>query len=243
MGVGPGPAQHGGAGKSGSVEEDSTLLTAVNVSVFAVCFERGTGLPKDTPGWLTWGSPVREAVRLGSSFARLPVVGEHHWAVSLNKVATDTMPPMMGGGICSSGCAAIVDTGTSLIAAPYSHLVALSQFIGQVEEDCSNLDELPTLVLHLGKDGAEPLVLPPRAYVLRITGAYLEADSIWEVLMFKPKMRNVNICVPAFMQMNLMSQLGPIWILGMPFFRYYHTTFDRSRRELQVARAEKDCSG
>lgn len=55
-----------------------------------------------------------------------------------------------------------------------------------------------------------------------------QADSIWDVLFFKPKVRKVHMCMPAFMQIDMMSQLGPVWIMGMPFFRYYHTTFDRT---------------
>jgi hypothetical protein len=37
--------------------------------------------------------------------------------------------------VCRSGCAAIVDSGTSLIAAPASALMELGHLIGQIEED------------------------------------------------------------------------------------------------------------
>merc|ERR1719387_192772 len=51
----------------------------------------------------------------------------------------------------------------------------------------------------------------------------------------------MNLCLPAFMEMDMMSQFGPVWILGMPFFRYYHTTFDRERKEIRMATAKKNC--
>mmetsp|Transcript_100234 Transcript_100234/g.287976 ORF Transcript_100234/g.287976 Transcript_100234/m.287976 type:complete len:93 (-) Transcript_100234:200-478(-) len=43
------------------------------------------------------------------------------------------------------------------------------------------------------------------------------------------------------MQIDMMSQHGPVWIMGMPFFRYYHTTFDRTTKEMLFARAGPDC--
>jgi len=47
--------------------------------------------------------------------------------------------------------------------------------------------------------------------------------------------------MPAFMQIDMMSQHGPVWILGMPFFRYYHTTFDRSKEEMKFSVASPTC--
>eukprot|EP00439_Symbiodinium_sp_Y106_P044060 s2571_g5.t1 len=105
-------------------------------------------------------------------------------------------------------------------------------------EDCSNLHELPNLKLNL--DGHE-LELPPQAYVMRVVGASVEADSIWDLLFFKPKIRKIDSCMPAFMEMDMKTQLGPVWILGMPFFRYYHTTFNRDRQVMRFAKAGEDC--
>merc|ERR1719343_821472 len=141
---------------------------------------------------------------------------------------------------CSPGqpCAAIIDSGTSLIAAPGMALMQLSEQIPEIKEDCSNLHELPVLTFTI--DG-HIFELPPQAYVMRTTGATLEADDIWDILFFKPKMRKLDQCLPAFMQMDMMSQHGPVWILGMPFFRYYHTTFDRKKEEMRFARAGDGC--
>merc|ERR1719442_229013 len=138
----------------------------------------------------------------------------------------------------SSPCSAIVDSGTSLIAAPGIALMQLSKQIPQIMEDCSNLHELPTL--HFNIDGND-FSLPPQAYVMRITGAVMEADSIWDILFFKPKIRKVNMCLPAFMTIDMVSKDGPVWILGMPFFRYFHTTFDRESQVMHFAVAGPDC--
>jgi hypothetical protein len=37
--------------------------------------------------------------------------------------------------------------------------------------------------------------------------------------------------MPAFMPIDKTSQFGPVFILGMPFLRYYKTTFVREREE------------
>jgi len=135
-------------------------------------------------------------------------------------------------------CSAIIDSGTSLIAAPGAALVQLSAQIPAINEDCSNLHDLPNLRFII--DGTE-FVLPPQAYVMRVTGATLAANDIWDVLFFKPKIRKLDMCMPAFMQMDMMSKAGPIWILGMPFFRYYHTTFDRTNEQMHFAIAGPNC--
>ena len=53
--------------------------------------------------------------------------------------------------------------------------------------------------------------------------------------------RKLNICMPAFMQIDMQSKHGPVWILGMPFFRYYHTTFDRAAKNMRFAIAAPAC--
>merc|ERR1719183_2523531 len=105
-------------------------------------------------------------------------------------------------------------------------------------EDCSNIHELPTLRFNIDGNDFE---LPPQAYVMRVTGAIMEANDIWDVLFFKPSIRKLDMCMPAFMQIDMTSQHGPVWILGMPFFRYFHTTFDRTNRAMHFAVAGPEC--
>jgi len=223
VGIGPNFAQ-------GNTEK--TLLMSYGVTEFSVCLQKAPG----APGYLTWGPSEQQG-----TVATARVVGEHHWVTSLHNV-TFNLPDGRRGQIpCSSaaGCAAIVDSGTSLIAAPGVALMQLSEQIPQIAEDCSNMHELPTL--HFVIDG-QPFQLPPQAYVMRVTGASMEADDIWDILFFRPKIRKLDMCMPAFMQIDMTSQFGPVWILGMPFFRYYHTTFDRERKEMRFAEAGPDCA-
>jgi len=213
-----------------------TLLMAYGVDEFSICLQK----PRGAPGFLTWGPT--EGLK-ANEFASAKVYGKHHWSTKLTDV-TFKGPKAKGGkkvvSPCSAGkpCSAIIDSGTSLIAAPGMALMQLSQQIPPIKEDCSNLHDLPDL--HFNLDGTD-FMLPPAAYVMRITGALMEANDIWDILFFKPKIRKLDMCMPAFMQMDMMSKQGPVWILGMPFFRYYHTTFDRVKEQMHFAVAGPTC--
>lgn len=216
--------------------KEKTLLMSYGVDEFSVCLKRESG----SDGYLTWGTTVSDEVK-ERDFTKAQVSGRHHWVAPLRNVrfsATSTAGQVQIPCGDGQGCSAIIDSGTSLIAAPGIALMQLSEQIPPIKEDCSNLHEMPTLLLEI--DGHK-FDLPPEAYIMRVTGATLEADSVWDVLFFKPKIRKLDMCMPAFMQMDMMSQNGPVWILGMPFFRYYHTTFDRKNKQMYFAKAGKDC--
>jgi len=72
----------------------------------------------------------------------------------------------MSKQMCTDGkCAAIIDTGSNIIAGPSEALREMAKY-ANVKYDCSNLDKLPHIHLHLGDFKAE---LPPRAYVMQVT--------------------------------------------------------------------------
>jgi len=208
---------------------EKTLLMNYGITSFSICLRK----PSGSEGYLTWGAPIEKTGRVTAR-----VIGQHHWVTPLSGVSFSS--PGGPQALCdaSQPCAAILDSGTSLIAAPGLALMALSEQIPEIKQDCSNLEALPMLRFTI--DG-HALELPPQAYVMRVTGAVMEANDIWDVLFFKPSIRRVDMCMPAFMQIDMMSQHGPVWILGMPFFRYFHTTFDREERAMHVARAGPDC--
>jgi len=217
----------------GPGDDDQSLLQVFGVSEFSICLERAN----NAPGWLSWGGDMTAAQK--EKALALPVVGNHHWAVHMTDLG-------IGGqsATCGQGCAAILDSGTSLIAAPGAALMALSMVLPPINEDCSNLDALPDLVFML--NGHE-VALPPEAYVLRLKGTVVEAKSVWDILYFRPKVQKVDQCMPAFMQLDMNSQFGPVWIMGMPFFRFFHTTFhideeQRDNRTIFLTSADEKCN-
>jgi hypothetical protein len=212
---------------------EKTLLMSYGVEEFSVCLQKPVG----SDGFLTWGS-VDTNLDKEQDYVTANVIGKHHWAARLENVSYDGNAVNMPCAGPGQECTAIIDSGTSLIAAPGIALMQLSEQIPPINEDCSNLHELPNLRFMI--DG-HPFELPPQAYVMRVTGASLEANDLWDILFFKPKVRKVDMCMPAFMQIDMQTKTGPAWILGMPFFRYYHTTFDRQAKAMRFAHAGPDC--
>mmetsp|Transcript_56418 Transcript_56418/g.114952 ORF Transcript_56418/g.114952 Transcript_56418/m.114952 type:complete len:312 (+) Transcript_56418:2-937(+) len=207
-----------------SSKEDKTLLAAMGVGRFAICLGRGG--PK-APGWLSFGSA---ATSVGGSFQTIRVVGKVHWGVELTEVRAS------GANLpnpCSQSCGAIVDSGTSLIAVPPSALPMVKELSAMVSRDCSNLESLP--VLHLKLDGMD-IQLPPRAYVVK--------SKTNTTVLQKLLSRSIPAqqCAAAFMVVDKSSEYGPVWILGMPFLRYYYTVFDRTSKEIHIAQATPTCT-
>eukprot|EP00933_Yihiella_yeosuensis_P071212 TRINITY_DN79411_c0_g1_i1.p1 TRINITY_DN79411_c0_g1~~TRINITY_DN79411_c0_g1_i1.p1 ORF type:complete len:443 (+),score=69.15 TRINITY_DN79411_c0_g1_i1:119-1447(+) len=219
--------------------KDQTLLMNFGINEFSICLEKNS-LEK---GWLTWG-PVPGTA--GLKAAR--VLGKHHWGTRLRKASFSTDVPKREGlyaNPCADGvgCIAIIDSGTSLLSAPRKHISMLKEQIGNVKEDCSNLHELPDLTFEL--DGIK-LTLPPQAYIMREKGLEVRVDSwsdLWNVWWGNPKSEKVDRCVFSLMELedDWESSKGPMWIFGMPFFRYYHTTFNRKERTMSFAKAGDGC--
>jgi hypothetical protein len=76
-----------------------------------------------------------------------------------------------------------------------------------------------------------------------MSGTQVEADTVYDILHFKPKIRKVNECFPAFMPIDRRTKFGPLWILGMPFFRQFHVTFSAGEeRRVFLANAGDQCA-
>jgi len=111
-----------------------------------------------------------------------------------------------------------------------------------IKPDCSNIDSLP--VLHMTVGGVN-IELPPRAYVIKASmlGLRVPLDpvGVWDFIWNGPDTTIVDQCTVAFMTIEKESQFGPVWILGMPFMRYYYTVFERSTKQIHVAKAGPYC--
>lgn len=217
---------------SKKLPKDVVLLERLGVNSFSVCLERGTGTP---PGWIAMG-PTVERASTSKAYRHVPVIGEIHWGVQMRQLKAGGQESF---DACSPSCAAIIDSGTSLIAAPGKAMKALEPIFASIKKDCSNLDKLPDLTFRLGD---EDFVLPPAIYVMQLTYYEPKPQNVWENLFKPPELQAVTECVPSFMQMDKKTpNYGPVWILGMPFLRYYHTTFTRKPKGVQIAYADSKC--
>jgi len=221
---------------------EESLLTGFGISEFSLCLQRSPL----APGWLTWGGELTALQKKQS--LELRVIGKRHWAVSMrhllpNIKLSPEQRAAAGTLLCERGCAAVLDSGTSLISAPSHALQGLEMLLPKLEEDCSNFPDLPELELEL--DGYR-LTLPPEVYVMRLKGKFVDALSVWDQLYIKPQHLAVpDQCFYGFLTMNAHTDYGPLWVLGMPFFRHFHTTFDLSSsngtRRIWIAEASDAC--
>jgi len=212
------------------------LLENLQLHTFSTCFGKQPG----SAAWVVWSDRYRAGQ---PGVMRLPVAGDITWSVKLGNVGLGSKT----FACAAQDCVAIVDTGTSLIGVASDAYDAAYETLnsGNYELDCSDLSHFPDLTLTLG---GQQLSLPPSAYIGSIYGQMSE-----KVAGFMPR-RNLSgsVSVSAapcqLLLMDLgqeMTTLGAMWIMGMPFFRQYYTTFDlgtgRGDRSLLVMPPSPTC--
>mmetsp|Transcript_114785 Transcript_114785/g.335669 ORF Transcript_114785/g.335669 Transcript_114785/m.335669 type:complete len:489 (+) Transcript_114785:59-1525(+) len=273
LGLGP-PHQ---APPNGTLEfEPYGFLEAAGISRFSICLNRGKS------GVMRLGTPPFEK-KLGS-------IGRAHWGLRFDGVSVGDWHL---GDICDSpgSCAALPDSGTTLITAPAEHLRILFSHIcehwprcnetfqnntlktdhkwfhferllldchdwaglrgGKLNETLINL-ELPHLRFTVTGEGGErqKLKLLAEDYILHMKSVtHLAATPHWlprwmggHVMPYEGKERNV--CSPAFHPMNTTStNMGQIWILGLPVLQKYQVSYDRSTRPPSMSFSSTPCDG
>jgi len=114
-----------------------------------------------------------------------------------------------------TGCYMVVDSGTSVIAGPPKAMDVLTKQIGTVNQDCSNLDKLPTVSFRLG---GKDFDLGPEFYVIKVSEGGKDQCQLG--------IQGINAGVP-------------IYILGDPFLRKYYTVWDAEQNRVGFATAKK----
>jgi hypothetical protein len=222
------------------------LLKKFNVNMFSICI----GAKPGSDGYIIWNDLSAE--RNPSLFTQVPVVGAHTWSIQLNDVRLsgnlNTSEPdkvltqPLG---CETGCSAILDSGTSLLMVPSSIITKLQDMMRTLDSDCSDLHKLPDLVFDIG---GSTFSLPPDAYVGEAIGSvptYIESYVSHGGDQHQPYRARTQ-CQLLLIESTAHTSYGPLWIMGLPFFRKYYTTFrvgsSRRDRALFVAPASQDCT-
>jgi len=223
--------------KARSYSDDLSLMASLRAPVTGVCVGQHDG----EPGRLQVGARVP-----GVDYVELPVQGRTHWSIGVDSISLGKKGAQAStiDGCGTTGCTVIVDSGTSLMALPKSMYQAILDKIGRIEPDCSNIDSLPDLQLHVGE---HTFSLPPQLYV-----AKMEMDSAaakvaklgtslpstfrmpWETNTTMLQSGAAE-CTHLFMEMDVsVNTAGPAMILGLPFFRRYATAFDREKQTVSL---------
>lgn len=213
-------------------------LKALESTVFSVCFNPEA----HRPGTWIWNDHNPQELR-SDLFTQLQVTGQTTWSSRLTRVYLDDTANKREIDIgCNKGhkCAVLFDTGTSLLSAPTKAVETLQRRLDQAQYDCGDLQDMPNLVMII--DGRK-IELPAIEYFGIVEGAgamlmsrgggsmpqlsnrqlsSMEAGSQLNATQSSAKM---NQCVATLMSMNIDTTDGDLWIMGMPFFRHYYTTF------------------
>ncbi|XP_012892758.1 PREDICTED: napsin-A-like, partial [Dipodomys ordii] len=138
----------------------------------------------------------------------IPITKPTYWQIRMQRVQVGT-----GLTLCAQGCAAILDTGTSLITGPSEEIHTLHAtiggfplFTGQYLIHCSRVPVLPAVSFLLG--GAW-FNLTAQDYVIQISQG------------------GFRLCLSGFQALDVPPPAGPLWILGDVFLGTYLAVFDR----------------
>lgn len=142
----------------------------------------------------------------------VPVTVPAYWQVHMQRVQVGTELTL-----CAQGCAAILDTGTSLVTGPTEEIQALHKAIGgfpflagEYFIPCPLIPKLPPVSFQLG--GAW-FNLTAEEYVIQIASS------------------GIPFCLSGFQALDIPAPGGPFWILGDVFLRAYVSVFDRGNSE------------
>lgn len=138
----------------------------------------------------------------------VPVTKQGYWQFKMDGVA------VRGVRVCSGGCQAIADTGTTLIVGPSGDIDRLNRALGGRENgdgsytlDCHKAHTYPNVVFFIGN---RALNLTPSDYMIR-------DDS--------------ETCFSGFMGGS------DLWILGDVFIGPYYTVFDAANNRVGFAKS------
>ncbi|XP_019369820.1 PREDICTED: embryonic pepsinogen-like [Gavialis gangeticus] len=140
----------------------------------------------------------------------IPVSYQGYWQISMDSI-------IVNGKVvtCESGCQAIVDTGTSLLAGPASDVNNLQKVIGatpiqygEYKVNCNDIPSMPDIIFVI--NGIQ-FPLPPSAYTEQVG----QGD-----------------CNSSFQ-----ATASYLWILGDVFIREYYSIFDRENNRVGFAKS------
>jgi len=154
------------------------------------------------------------------NFTYVPVTRQAYWQFQMDGVGVQDA----NLNVCSKGCQAIADTGTSLIAGPSEDVASINSALGAIPLikgeyafDCAKVASLPPVNFTIG---GQQFQLTSDQYVLRVKQFFKE------------------VCLSGFIGMDIPAPAGPLWILGDVFIGPFYTEFDYGQKRIGFAKSK-----
>jgi hypothetical protein len=178
------------------------IINQGSLTMNAVSFFFGAYTEENSAS-ITFGTPPSDLYVAPLSYIKVQT--QLYWEISLVDI-------YVGGeaqNLCADHtCLAVLDTGTTLLTGPSEGVANLLSAIA-AEEDCSNVDDLPSITYVFKDDnGQYEYTLEPYYYVI---------EEEWH---------GSEWCAPAFMSFDI-SRTTWYWIVGDVFMRKFFTTYYR----------------
>mmetsp|Transcript_27319 Transcript_27319/g.84896 ORF Transcript_27319/g.84896 Transcript_27319/m.84896 type:complete len:480 (-) Transcript_27319:137-1576(-) len=216
-----------------AMSQRPSLLQTHSVQNFSVCIGARSG----SDGLLVWND--ESASQYPEFFSKIPVEGTRAWVVRMANVqlshpGTRFQHPWKADLGCSeTACTARLDSSVSLLAAPAPVVERLREAMAALHDDCTNLADFPDLTFRLG---GVSVSLPPQAYVAEVLG------HVPEDLRSSLSLDDSDEAPRCQLLLAESSQEGR-WVLGVPFFQRFYTTFSTGQEaSLYIApHSTRDC--
>lgn len=168
----------------------------------------------DNQDEITFGGYRPERMQNPNDIFWTPVTKAYYWQVEADDLFTDANPTGICNSVWGGKCRIAVDSGTNLLAGPSAVHRQLLHAL-PIAPDCSNFHTLPALGFMVA---GKKLEIKPEYYVSRTKSVYGDKCELF------------------FLPLDLEPPLGPLFILGDPFFRSYYTIFDVENHRLGFAK-------
>lgn len=150
-----------------------------------------------------------DATYAPNGFNYVSLISETYWMISLGGIKVGSNVIDVTGG------KAIVDSGTSLLVGDNKIIEKMNPYLGSVKSDCSNIDDLPDIVIELN---GVSYTLTSQDWVLKVTAL------------------GQTECLAGIQGMDFPSQLENSMILGDVFMRKFYTLFDYTNKRVGFAK-------
>ncbi|KAL5149260.1 Aspartic proteinase A1 [Glycine soja] len=179
----------------------------------------------------------------------VPLTQKDYWQIEVGDILIANNPT----GLCEGGCAAIIDSGTSLIAGPTKIVTQINHAIGAegyVSYECKNIihnygdsiweyiisglcEKLPNPVGQTFIDCNDIANMPQITFTIGNKSFPLSPEQY----MLRIEEGCNTVCYGGFVPLDVPAPQGPLWVLGDLFLGAYHTVFDYGNLRIGFAEA------